>query len=386
MGRTKKRREHEQYENYWKITAQWTNIYGTKFNYALRIIVNFIDKNKNELEKIGNDSVKFEESGLYDRLQEKFVYAFDFKGNREDAKITARKGINQFVKLGFISPFLQQYHKLAKKYILTTQKEQKQILFSKIFYENSSFASGVTVDNRDLNHMSFLLRTLDKNKELSRKDLQALLIADITTYPNGYLTREQLDELYRITVADEFDDRKYNQKSHLLSFLKQFVDLKYDKNSGKIYFADNPNVVNSEYGGKYCCDPIKLRIHRQELLEESKRIYGKEICYLEHKPYKGLRDSHIKPKQLCVDEGNEEQAYDVNNGLLLSPNTDQYFDKFDISFTDTGNILIGKAVPSEIRVEFEKMGLDKEVLSEQRKRYLSYHRKKFYEKNGESSK
>ena len=380
MGKSKQRRSHEQYEDYWKITAQWTDIYGQNFFNALRIIINYIDANKSELEAL-DDS--FEDSELYNNLQEKLGTAFDFKGDIADAKITARKGINQFVKLGFVYPMLKGYHPLAKKFINTTNKEEKQIIFSKIFYENSSFASGVTVDNRRLNHMGFLLRTLDKNKQLSDNDIQALMYTDIELYAKGYMTREELDSQFRASEADDFIDRKYNQKGHLISFLKKFIDLKVSSDSKKIYFADDPDIVEDEYDGKYHCDPIKLRIHRQELIEESVRLYGDAICYLEKKPYKGLRDSHIKAKQECVDEGKEELAYDVNNALLLSPNTDQYFDKHDISFDDQGNILIGKNVDATVRVELEKMHLDKKVLNDERKRFLEYHRRLFLEKNGE---
>lgn len=379
MGKTKQRREHEQYEDYWKITAQWTDIYGQKFFNALRIIVNYIDAHKAEFEVLDDG---FEDSELYNNLQVKLVRAFDFEGDIENAKITARKGINQFVKLGFVYPMLKGYHPLAKKYINTTDKGEKQILFSKIFYENSSFASSVTIDNRNLNHVGFLLRTLDKNKELTENDIQALMYTDIELYPKGYLTREELDSQFRASEADDFIDRKYNQKSHLISFLKKFVDLKVSTNPTKIYFADDPNIVEDEFDGKYHCDPIKLRIHRKELIEESIRVYGEAVCYLEKKPYKGLRDSHIKAKQICIDEGHEEQAYDVNNALLLSPNTDQYFDKHDISFDNKGRILIGNDVNPAIRHEFELMGLDKEILTEDRNRFLDYHRKIFLKKMG----
>lgn len=37
-----------------------------------------------------------------------------------------------------------------------------------------------------------------------------------------------------------------------------------------------------------------------------------------------------------------------NNGLLLSPNIDAYFDKFDITFDDDGSIILGKNIPQEI--------------------------------------
>lgn len=380
MGKTKERRAHEEYEEYWNFTAAWTDIYGIKFNKALRITIHFIDKNIKALEE--NASFEsFKESPLYDELQKKIVYAFGWTGS--DPRANARKGINTFVKLGFVNPFLNGYHPLAKKFVNAKNDNERCILFSKIFYDSASFASGVTNDRRNVNHLAFLLRTLSYNKSLNKEDIKALMITDINQYPKGYLNKEELESQLRESILIDFEERKYNQISHLMSFLKSFSDIHYSNSEGRIYFADNPDIAEEEINEKFHCDPIKLRLHRQELLEESREIYGAEVCYLEKKPYKGLRDSHIKPKQLCVDEGNEEQAYDVNNGILLSPNTDQYFDKFDISFADNGEILIGNGVAPEIQIELQTMKLGEEVLTKQRKRYLAYHRARFFEKNGE---
>lgn len=380
MGKTKKRRATEEYEQYWKLTAAWTRIDDKSFNKALKIVVRFIEINQDALSQ--NAATKYFDNKMYSKLQDELIYAFGWTG--KDPGANARKGINTFVKLGFIKPFLAGYHPLAKKFINTLDSDEKITIFSKIFYESASFASSVTTDNTSKKHLAFLLRTLDKNKFLTKEDIKALMITNIDYYPKGYLTKEELESQKREARVIDFEERKYNQIGHLFSFLKQFADLHYIESEGKIYFEGDPAIVDTEYEAKYHCDPIKLRIHRHELLAESRKIYnGREVCYLEKKSYKGLRDSHIKPKQLCVDEGNEMQAYDVNNGLLLSPNVDQYFDKFDISFKDDGNVLIGKNVDKEISKELIKMRLDSQVLNEQRKQYLKYHRERFYQKNGD---
>lgn len=80
-------------------------------------------------------------------------------------------------------------------------------------------------------------------------------------------------------------------------------------------------------------------------------------------------------------EGREDQAYDPENGLLLNQEVDSYFDKFEISFSDDGKMIIGKKVPESIRVELKKHSLDQDVLTSERKRYLAYHRKIFNERN-----
>lgn len=41
MSNTKKRRDVEVYENYWKFTAAHLDITGTKFNNCLNVIVRF---------------------------------------------------------------------------------------------------------------------------------------------------------------------------------------------------------------------------------------------------------------------------------------------------------------------------------------------------------
>ena len=374
MVRTKKRRDVEIYENYWKFTAAHLDVTGTKFNNCLSVIVRYIDINKDLLTENANNGVNFAESDLYKRLQEKVVEISEFKG--KDATLSARKVINQFVKIGFIEPLLLGYHPLVKQFLLETKKEQKLIVFSKIFYENSSLASDVTIDNRNLKHVNFLLKTLDK------KDIMALMVTDITNYKNGYLTRDELNSQYKFAIVNEFDERKYNQIAHLIGYLKRFVDLKYDKHAERFWFADDPEIADRDFDEEIKRDNIKHRIYKEELKSESKRIYGKAVCYLDKKAYKSLIASHIKPCIDCLREGREDEAYDVNNGLLLNPTLDSYFDKKDISFDGDGQILIGESVDESVRVDFEHYKLDKELLNERRKKYLEYHRALFNEKNG----
>lgn len=65
LSDTKKRRDVEVYENYWKFTAAHLDITGTKFNNCLNIIVLFIDKNKTALEENAQSADDFKESELY---------------------------------------------------------------------------------------------------------------------------------------------------------------------------------------------------------------------------------------------------------------------------------------------------------------------------------
>ncbi len=249
MSNTKKRRDVEIYENYWKFTAAHLDITGTKFNNCLNVIVRFIDMHKDELEENAGSGNNFAESDLYKLLQGQIVLISGFKG--KDPALSARKVINQFVKIGFVYPFLTGYHPLVRNFIKEEDKRRKETIFSKIFYEASSLASDVTRDNRHLKHVNFLLKTLDKNRSLDKHDITALMVTNIQNYPKGYLTREELDQQFNYARLIGFDDRKYNQIAHLKGYLKRVTDLVYDPDEERFYFADDPTIIDRDFGTTY---------------------------------------------------------------------------------------------------------------------------------------
>ena len=100
MAETKRRRPVEVYQQYWKFTAAHLDITGTKFNNCLNVIVMFIDRHLPELQENARNRDDFADSDLYRNLQEQIVLISDFKG--KDATLSARKVINQFVKIGFV--------------------------------------------------------------------------------------------------------------------------------------------------------------------------------------------------------------------------------------------------------------------------------------------
>ncbi|MFV0504425.1 MAG: HNH endonuclease, partial [Lachnospirales bacterium] len=210
--------------------------------------------------------------------------------------------------------------------------------------------------------------------------LTALMVTDITKYKKGYLTRRQLNAHYKYAKNISFEDRKYNQIEYLIAYLKNFIDVTYDNKNKCFRFSDDPDVVDKEFNIRYKRDPIKHRIYREELIDESKGLYNDKWCFLEKKPW-GLVASHIKPCQTCLNEEKEDEAYDVDNGLLLSLNIDYYFDKFKITFEDNGKIILGKSIPELIKKELKDKRLDEAIMTEGRKKYLEYHRSKFDERN-----
>ena len=93
--------------------------------------------------------------------------------------------------------------------------------------------------------------------------------------------------------------------------------------------------------------------------------------------------SHIKPWS----ESNEQEQYDIYNGLLLTPNYDKLFDRYYISFDDEGNIMVSDKITDG---NLKKLGISKtaklneEKLSSKHREYLKYHRNKFEKQNPNS--
>lgn len=366
MNNTKKSKQEQQYDSYWKLTVEYSDIHGTLFSNVLKVIVKFIDENNLEKHACTPE--------LNKKLQN-IVY----KINPKEDMGSVRKSINQFIKLGFIMPGYKGYHTLTKRFLLCQDEKERELIFTQIFYENASLNSSYTNDCTDHKEVNFLLKTLAYNGKLTKKDLMGLMVTDVAKYKRGYLLPDELEKQYQYALSINFNENKYNQIEYLIGFLKYMPELSYE--NGMLEFEDNKSVVAGNDVVSVKRDPILMRIYRKKLFDESETIYKRLICYACHLPWKGLVASHIKPLATCIKQQKMEEAYDKDNGLLLSPNIDAYFDKFDISFDDNGNILFGKEVSNEIRLLIKDYKLDSEILNGERIKYLQYHRQIFDAKN-----
>ena len=87
--------------------------------------------------------------------------------------------------------------------------------------------------------------------------------------------------------------------------------------------------------------------------------------------------SHIKPWKDC----DNQEAIDVYNGLLLTPNVDKLFDKGLISFSDNGEIIISSQLNDKNLIVLgiqKNMKLNK--IQNEHLKYLSYHRTRIFKK------
>ncbi|MBN1463164.1 MAG: HNH endonuclease, partial [Paludibacteraceae bacterium] len=346
--------QQQNYESYWALTNAFTNYkLNGKFYKTVKICVDFIDKYSNE---------KYS-SEKYVRLQ-KLI-----KQSLPKDELSIRKSINQLVKMGVINPFLVSYNHLTKDYLNSKTEKKAKTILSKIVYSNFSANKAVNEEN-NINHLSFLVRTLVEFGNLSKEQVTGLMLVDLNTYNGTFISQDDILYYQNLAIEIDFAGRKYNQIDHFWNLLGKLDDLKivnnrlYFEEDAKRIFGEDLKVVTKVR------DPYLHRLYKNQLQEECEELYGNPVCVLEKLTYPVLIASHIKP----FIESNEIEAYDPNNGLLLSRTIDSLFDLKYISFTDEGKIIFSKRLSGDVVEFWKNYTLDKHILNEQRRKYLEYHR------------
>lgn len=93
-----------------------------------------------------------------------------------------------------------------------------------------------------------------------------------------------------------------------------------------------------------------------------------------------LRASHLKPWAECA---SDEERLDVFNGFLLIANLDALFDRYLITFADTGRLICSsRLIPADREQLGLHDGLELRWLAPGHRRYLTWHQKTFGQING----
>ncbi len=342
----------QNYEQYWSLTNAFTDYNSEKFLQTLKICVEFI-------ELFSNEAYSQEK---YERLQ----FRANFDGINE---ISVRKRINQLVKLGFIAPQLISYNPDSLAYIKANTNRRRASLLSKIVYSSSKLNASVKQES-SLHQINFLLKTLEEVGKLHINDIIGLMRVDISSVERGYLESGEVEIVKQSAKSIDFQDRKYNQIAHFLNLLKKLDDLVI---VGEVlYFEEDAQVVLAQELQKKSTkrDSYLHRIYKNELKEESLEKLGEVKCMLEKLAYPSLVASHIKP----FIDSDEHEAYDSNNGLLLSRNMDILFDLGYISFRDSGEVICCDELEEDVKTHLKNYTLDDIFINEKRLNYLAYHR------------
>ena len=126
---------------------------------------------------------------------------------------------------------------------------------------------------------------------------------------------------------------------------------------------------------------IQARIGQGAFREALLDLWKARCCVTDCAIRPVLRASHIKPWRVA----SNAERLDRFNGLLLVANVDALFDRFLISFSDTGEMLVG---PDISRDDLFALGCapDRRIaVRPEHGSYLSWHRAAFRERGGEGS-
>lgn len=360
--KSKKVIKNQIYEDYWKLTLEYTDYMGKPFNETLSTIVDFIDRHKGNITE-----------GIYSALQ----IELNDKFKKSDLAST-RKSINQFLKLGFINNHMKSYHIKTKDFLKENNKSIKKRLYSEIIYDNSSFKRSYSVFSTD-NEINFLVKTIEECGEITFNELLAIMYSKVSEYEAGYLNRKDLDSLVKSIDVDERRRRKYNQEGYLLNLIRNVLYGVYIKQKNGVDMIslepdEQANILKLKQGR----DPYKQRLYKFDLYQESLQIRNRISCFYDDISYPVLIASHIKPYNVC--DGNER--FDPNNGLLLSRTMDQLFDSGWITFSDNGAVVCADNLDKNLKNKLSSQCLNLEFLKNPiRLEYLKYHREHVFDKN-----
>ena len=351
------------YEQYWRYTAAWTDIHGNNFIDGIKICVEYFKSHKVKKEYSNKD---------YEKLQDAFCRHFGYD------KESARKSINQFVKLGFVKPLMQGVYPEAFEYANAKNDSQRTVYLSKAVYKHANFQNSMAKNNPQWDgQMQFLIKTLLKCQKLTKNDLIGLMTYDYSSQTKEHLTKEELENLYNKAVSIGFDSRKHVQIRHLMKLLNNLDNLRIRK--GVIYFEEDAKALFGDED-----EQKSLSKYRDQYLQ---REYKKELiaecngrCMVENVDYPVLIASHIRPYKDCRDKKDWNAAFDVNNGLLLSKNLDSLFDLGYITFDKNGDIVTSDELSQDVKDKLKPLKLNTNYINSERIKYLKIHRKLVFNK------
>ena len=353
-------RVNQIYENYWNYTAAFTDFNGTKFRNSLKTIVEYLDVHDG----------RFYTQRLYDELQNDLQDKVPVTGKGWDA--TQRKRINQLVKLGFIFPYLRGYPKETLDFLNASTDRKRKSILSKIVYMHANFLNATTNDIHT-NQLKFFMKSLEEIGSLSEMQLATLMTINTSDYPKGYITKQDLERQYKEIDVEDFFQRKYNQVGHLKNVLSKLDDMAIHDNV--LYFkTDAERLFGDEETKQEVRDPYLQRVYKSELEEESCIHFECELpkCMLEGLSHPVLIASHIKPYSHC--KNNEDERFDVNNGLLLSKDFDSLFDLGYITFDANGIIIPSNVLGYDLKNYLSRFRLHRDFINPKRMDYMKYHR------------
>lgn len=145
-----------------------------------------------------------------------------------------------------------------------------------------------------------------------------------------------------------------------------YFDISEENHDGLIISNELPNITSRR---GLVTSRVGQGLYRRKLLQRWEDKCAVSNCSITEI----LIASHIKP--WC--DSNSFERLDVDNGILLSPKYDALFDRYLISFEDTGEIIISAKLTQQVLGDLKISGNEKiKNITEGNKKYLAEHRNK----------
>ena len=216
------------------------------------------------------------------------------------------------------------------------------------------------------NHLTFYIRI--NHIEIASQEIRARFDTPVKKSKTEY-------RFYVRNKTDVFDLVKllFNNILHL----KIETDL---NNSDRALqtFIENVDTINIETKDTIKFIISKFRTGQQKFREQLMKRWDNACSVTMLKNKNLLIASHIKSFM----ESSDIEKYDIDNGILLSPNLDKLFDYHLISFDKNGHIILSKSISMK---DFHILGIQKDMklkfINDGMEKYLQIHRGTFYMKN-----
>ena len=301
---------------------------------------------KIDLSEILNEkNIRISREGLYYCKKEKRTLLFVdlVKKGKED-----RFHFNDYFQGDFFHWDSQTtQHQNSPKLLEIINKEVEVLLFTRIYPKVKSKTQPFVYCGK----LEYLEHDLNTNKPVH-------LIYESFDYNDNTSSKPLLD-IYNWSPKDSGKSTT-NKKDY-----SGVVSKKRKQNYSKPNETERIGLVTTRVGQGW---------YRQEILKKWDNKCGvtgsglKEI----------LISSHIVPWR----DSNQDEKLDSDNGILLSPNLDGLFDRYLITFKDSGRIIISNRINTN---DLNRLGINQNMkltqITDGMKPYLSRHRKIFNDKN-----
>ncbi|MCF6348789.1 MAG: HNH endonuclease [Flavobacteriaceae bacterium] len=192
------------------------------------------------------------------------------------------------------------------------------------------------------------------------------------------LSYSRKDELERIPKKHKIpiDGVIITGTSTLKNSVKLYMDFRLSTDTSdikKLKTQLNEIESNSQLTSEEKKILIKYRLGQSFFRKQLIRYWGGNCSVSKFSKTEILIASHIKPYSKC----NDEEKYDIYNGLLLTSNYDKLFDNFLISFNNKGEIIISDSLSDEELKTLNISRFDFISIKKEHEKYLDFHRKKF---------